>query len=331
MDSDRAVMIRYQDHNKRRVGSGLRIGGTLVLTAGHVASGSDYTVLLNSSEVSAKVALCSPDPIIDLALLEIDGGPELPRLKCARINRDLVATVSGCAALGFPDYQKGNHERRMVQIDGSIPTAEGNRARLGAGITAGYLTFKVTGPLPRDLPQIEGANLEDTPWAGMSGGVVFTATNHILGVIRHHNPAAGTGTLALTAIDDIESLPNPHRAHFWTALGVTFPEHLPRLPQGEKTGEKSTRRIGSEMFSDLIHMLSAELDDPREIAAIARRGGVNMARFHHDANAVDTWTDLLALTVRDKTDEQLLTETMKFSLDPRLRELIRRWLNQPWP
>ncbi|WP_200939315.1 serine protease, partial [Arthrobacter sp. Leaf337] len=237
METGRAVLIRYRDgQGVRRAGSGLRIGGNRVLTAAHVAAGTGHTVILGSSEPDATVLVRSTDPEIDLAVLEISipDAERLPPLGYARVDRDTVATIEGCVALGFPAFKKDQDGyRRSVQVNGFIPTAEGFTAHPGTGTTAGYLSLKAAGPAIRDRPPLPGGDVEGTPWAGMSGAAAFDRNDRILGVVRHHNPAEGPGTLAMTPIEAINSLPALDRETFWAALGVAKPDRLPRLPRRE--------------------------------------------------------------------------------------------------
>ena len=89
----------------------------------------------------------------------------MPWLGCARVDRHIVATITGCTAVGFPAFTKDrDNYRRSVQLHGSIPTVE--------GASAGYLRLKVTGPELRDRPPLTVDDLTGTPWAGMTGAVV---------------------------------------------------------------------------------------------------------------------------------------------------------------
>lgn len=240
MQNNRVVMIRYRypEEGGRRIGSGLYTGGNCVLTADHVAAGIDYTVLTEFGEYPARVLLRSPDPAVDLAVLETDIPSEvqLPLLKYVRVNRGEVGILEGCAAIGFPDFiVDKNRLRRSAHIEGAVSTAEGYIARPGAGISAGYLSLKSGLQIPT-WPPVPGGDLDGTPWAGMSGAVVFTADDRVLGVVRHHNPAEGSGTLALTPVDAIDLLPAPTRNRFWETLGVADPDRLPRLPSRQLNG-----------------------------------------------------------------------------------------------
>lgn len=237
MKTRRVVMIRYEDGG-RRIGSGLRIGGNRVLTADHVAAGTDYTVLTESGEKPAKVLLRSPDPAVDLAILEIEipDAEVLPWLEYARVDRETIDVIQGCNAVGFPLFIRDeNNISRCSHVRGFISTAEGNKANAGTRITPGYLSLKSTDPAIPGSPPIPVGNLEGTLWGGMSGAVAFTANDRVVGVVRHYNPSQGTGTLALTPVDAIDSLPEPRRSEFWTALGVRAPQQLPVLPAPNET------------------------------------------------------------------------------------------------
>ncbi|WP_310168132.1 bifunctional trypsin-like peptidase domain-containing/SEL1-like repeat protein [Arthrobacter sp. BE255] len=232
MDTGRVVMIRYEEDGVLRVGSGLQVGGHHVLTAAHVAQGTGHSVLIGPREFPAMILLRSPDPAVDLAVLDVPDAEDLEWLGFARVDRETVATIQGCVAVGFPAFTKDeNGHRRREQVAGFIPTASGYTAVPGKGMKPGFLSLKATGPGIRD--SLPGGDLEQSPWAGMSGAVVVSADNRILGVVRHHNRPEGAGTLALTPVGAIDLLPEPDQAAFWEALRVTDPDRLPLLPRGQ--------------------------------------------------------------------------------------------------
>jgi Trypsin-like peptidase domain len=227
--TERIALIRYRQGQARYVGSGLRIGTHFVLTADHCVDGTDHVVQCDGGEFPAQVHVRSYDPEVDLAILTVPGARALDPLRYGQVNRSVVARVDGCHALGFPRW-KVSDGRIAAQVDGYIPTAEG----LPSGATAASfwapLALKVTGPAIADYP-IPAGDLEtaDSPWAGMSGAVVFTS-DVVLGVIRSHNLAEGGGSLTVTPLRAIDQLPADLRHRFWTALEVDDPAGLPMLP-----------------------------------------------------------------------------------------------------
>ena len=123
------------------------------------------------------------------------------------------------------------------------------------------LAFKITTPAIRDKP-VEAGDLdkETTPWGGMSGAVIVTRDEQIIGVVRGHAPAAGVGSLTFTPLAAIDVLPADTAAEFWGLLGVADPHALPVLPMpkmarpdgdrggadpGPPAGVRAPRRGGS--------------------------------------------------------------------------------------
>jgi WD40 repeat protein len=278
----RVVLIRYQQGGDRRVGSGLRIGGNRVLTAGHVANGTGHSVRTMSKEYPAQVLLRSEDPMVDLAIVEVPELGEVPGLGCARVNREEARTITGCTAVGYPRHTTGkNQVRRIAQVEGTVSTAQGLPATTVQEV-AEYLVLKATGPTPRDLPPVSGEVLEDTPWSGMSGAVLFTGDDQILGVVRHHNPPEGTGALAVTPITAIDSLPEPVRTEFWAALGVADAARLPVLPHRSERvllRERFGRLLQDRDYAvfagrgDVVHAVEQFLDGPGGILAVTAPAG----------------------------------------------------------
>ena len=116
-----------------------------------------------------------------------------------------------------------------------MPTAEGLESTADSGLRAGWLTlvgYRIPG-----APDIPAGTLSETapsPWGGMSGAVVV-AGDLVIGVVRSHNLAAGGQSLTVTPLTAIDSLPAGLRRQFWQALGVTYPDRLPLLPDTAAT------------------------------------------------------------------------------------------------
>ena len=70
-------------------------------------------------------------------------------------------------------------------------------------------------------------------WSGMSGAVVVTADDVVVGVVRSHAFAEGGRSLTVTPLEAIDRLPTPLAATIWDALGVDDSSVLPRLPADE--------------------------------------------------------------------------------------------------
>ncbi len=109
------------------------------------------------------------------------------------------------------------------------------------------MSLKITNPEIRDRRVLEGdLDRAGSPWAGMSGAVVVTADDLVVGVVRGHSPAEGTGSLTATRLEAITSLPEDVARRFLTALQMTDPREWPRvpLPADDRSGVARARRSG---------------------------------------------------------------------------------------
>jgi tetratricopeptide (TPR) repeat protein len=149
-------------------GSGLYIGGRVVLTARHVVCrhGRDASAVKVRLSTAPGLVECrvvwTGGATVDVALMEIvDAGWRPPdRRRPVRWGR-LVTTESGieCSAAGFPDVQAGPAGVRDVeQLDGTI--------NIRTTAKSGRYAISVADP-PRRVRE------SSSPWAGMSGAAVF--------------------------------------------------------------------------------------------------------------------------------------------------------------
>jgi hypothetical protein len=228
LETDRAVLLRYTRDGKPRRGSGLRIGGTYVLTADHCANGTNHMVVVEGRDYPATVAVRSGGDV-DIAVLAAPELGVLPPMACARVNTAIAAKLEDCLALGFPTWNSRGGVDYRVQADGYVGTGEGADPRAGAGGVP-VLAFKITTPAIRDRTVAAGDLDEPTsPWGGMSGAVIVAGAR-IIGVVRGHARAAGVGSLTFTPLAAIDLLPRQTAAGLWAALGVADPAVLPVLP-----------------------------------------------------------------------------------------------------
>ena len=212
MDSERAVGVVRFTHGQRRVGSGYRIAGQFVLTAAHCVTGSGHQVLLADGVHPARV-VADGGRAVDVALLEIlPGGTgavpvtAVTPTPCARVDRRTAGRLSGCVAVGFPQFAA--HTTRpftTAQVDGWIPTASG-MVDAATGRHSGYLVLRTEGAPPRGLSRAESYPGK-TPWAGMSGAAVF-ASGFLIGVITEHHLPEGDGSLTVVPIDWAGRIPD---------------------------------------------------------------------------------------------------------------------------
>lgn len=202
------ALIRYVLDGAPYVGSGLLIDERRVLTADHVAAGSDYRIDCDAGTREVAAVLRSGMSQVDLAVLCLsEPVPGLERLACARVDRSRVDRVTGCVAVGFPRWKKDGDLRRSAQVDGWVPTAEGLESTADSGLRAGLLTL-VGGRIP-GAPDIPVGTLNETPhspWGGMSGAVVVVG-HLVIGVVRGHNLAAGGQSLTITPLTALSQLP----------------------------------------------------------------------------------------------------------------------------
>lgn len=271
VNTDRAVLIRYKRGAASRHGSGLRVGGRFVLTAAHCAKGTGHTVVVSGKESAAKVLVCSDDPKVDLAILEVSALPGVDPLGCALVDRTIAERLLDCQALGFPAWKQGPAGTGLVQADGYIPTAEGIQPGI-AGDFDPLLTLKITSPQIRD--RVVPADLEQSgsPWAGMSGAVVIADKNLVVGVIRSHSPAEGVGSLTFTPLAAIMRLDGEMAARFWKGLNVEDPSILPLLPATLKSRYMDAPNWSVNVYSNLPRKRTLKVRLAREEHTIVVRG-----------------------------------------------------------
>ncbi|MFE5894905.1 tetratricopeptide repeat protein [Streptomyces sp. NPDC056462] len=239
MNTDRITLIRFKTHDGRiGLGSGLLVNERTVLTAHHVAEGTDHRVECAAGPRSVVSVLRSGSSAVDLALFTLaEPVKGLGALAVARVDRTSVGVLKACT-VGFPRWRRDNRHRRTAQVDGTIPTAEGLAYAAPSGETEGLLTL--VGNREPGAPRITTGSLLDTevgtgacsdsgsPWAGMSGaGVIWNET--VIGVVRSHNVAAGQNSLTVTPLTALELLPPRLRKRFWAMLGVDDSAKLPVL------------------------------------------------------------------------------------------------------
>jgi tetratricopeptide (TPR) repeat protein len=230
LTTDRAVLIRYMRDGKPRRGSGLRVASYFVLTADHCANGIGHTVIAGGAEYPAAVFVRSGNTDVDVAVLVAPSLQAVKPLECAVMDREVPWEVDGCRALGFPVWKDSAAGPRLAQVPGNVPTAEGVDPWAGPAVVP-PMSLKITNPDIRDRRFPEGdLDQPGSPWAGMSGAVVVTADDLVVGVIRGHSPAEGAGSLTATRIEAIASLPNDVVRLFLDALQMTDLQGWSRVP-----------------------------------------------------------------------------------------------------
>jgi tetratricopeptide (TPR) repeat protein len=230
VESERAVLIRYTRDGQPRRGSGLRVGGRFVLTADHCANGTDHKVKVGGVTYPATVHVRSETTEVDLAVLVAPKLLELAPLGCALLSRDVADWLERCVALGYPVWKDGPAGQRLAQTRGDVPTSE-NLDPLGTHGAVTLMTLQITDPEAAGHPvPLEDLDKPKSKWAGMSGAVVVTSDDLVVGVVRSHNLVEGGRMLTVTPLDAIDNLPASRAESMWAALGVSYPRRLPRLP-----------------------------------------------------------------------------------------------------
>jgi Trypsin-like peptidase domain len=236
VETKRAVLLRYTRDGQPRRGSGLRVGGHYVLTADHCADGTDHVVVtVDGQEHDAEIFVRTCSMSMDLAVLIVPELPPVDVLDCALVDRTVAADIGGCQALGFPVWKDREDGPRLAQVDGEIPTAEGADPQAAEG-TMPPISLKIMNQQIRERPVLKGdIDQAGSPWAGMSGAVISTSQDLIVGVVRGHSPSEGIGSLTATPLEALIGAPPSITRLFWTALNITDLARLPRLPLTDST------------------------------------------------------------------------------------------------
>jgi hypothetical protein len=106
------------------------------------------------------------------------------------------------------------------------------------------MSLKITNQQIREKPVLRGdIDQVASPWAGMSGAVIVTDDNLVIGVVRGHSPAEGVGSLTFAPLDAIDGEPEDTTRLFWRALGVTSGAELLWIPATADPTVLRLRRI----------------------------------------------------------------------------------------
>ncbi|MGH3246643.1 MAG: S1 family peptidase, partial [Trebonia sp.] len=234
--------------NRRRVGSGYIVGGSTVLTANHVAEGSDHTMEWDDSEgirfrVDDRKTVLSGSNDVDIAILHIQGSPlQLERVSFAAVDR-AAKTIEGCTAVGFPSWIADKDERQYVteQVKGFINTAAQVRMGVNGGADGQLLRLTIQWRNGERVPEQpkEREQESKSPWSGMSGAAVLDPGGNVIGVVHSHNYANDPEVLTVAPLRALNRLTSPDmRRRFCAALRVTDLDSLSGLddePSSEPT------------------------------------------------------------------------------------------------
>lgn len=251
----RAVEVlhdRGSSENPRwTVGSGYLVGPRRVLTAAHnvnyrLAPGTDEQLLIrrvDGREYAARVTHVGAQGGPDLAIVEVtDPGFESEDntpVEFARVDRSSLKQLLDCWVVGFPRFKEKQRDKPRRGIDTepalSLPPRLRDSAHLlghvppAANLVSGLLELHVTASPATS----EGDQLARSPWAGMSGAVVFSGdhTPLAIGVVTEHHQPEGPAALTLVPITALESLDAEEGARWWHELGVAEPSDLISIPR----------------------------------------------------------------------------------------------------
>ncbi len=205
--SDRVVAVLADLQNGRtQIGSGYLVAGRRVLTAYHcivdAATGqpaASLRVVRLSDGRDGRVVVVAYAR--DAAVLEVRDSAWSPvvlePVQFGRVDRQRSMELRDCQAVGFPAWQidPKDHSRNVAELHGTIRATE--------GMESGYLVMRdtdladVTAP-----PSARDHDLQDSPWGGLSGALVF-CQGLALGVIVEHHPRKGRSALRILPVDQL--------------------------------------------------------------------------------------------------------------------------------
>jgi hypothetical protein len=210
--ADRIVGIRaHLDTGDNQVGSGYLIASDKVLTARHCtrdkltgrpALSLQVSRLSDGAMADAQVAASA----LDIGLLGISwtdparaaAGATLEPPVFGQISRDHAAQLQGCQAAGVPLWKVNpdNLYRQIAELHGHISAMEGRET--------GELIMRVPQLLDVGIPEGLAPSGEKpaSPWAGLSGALVFYA-GYALGVVVKHEPWLGGAALTILPVERI--------------------------------------------------------------------------------------------------------------------------------
>ena len=218
----RFTFVRYENpEGLRFVGSGYFVNGHAVLTAGHVANGSNHRVVFAGEELPVQEILRSENDEVDLAVLTFKNDvAAFEQIPYAELYRGGGVTITDVWAVGYPRLNKDEKGRSSLEVKGYIIPAEGTHPAVSSGADGEWLTLVGTttffeSQIPEELYDTQDPN----PWGGMSGAVAVKS-GMVIGVIRSPIAAKGPQALAVTPITALRLLPERTRRRFCEALGL---------------------------------------------------------------------------------------------------------------
>lgn len=191
-----------------QVGSGYLVTGRRILTAYHCLidaatrqpASSLRVVRRSDGTVAQAVVVASA---LDVAVLEVTDNSAWPSMllepvRFGRVDRQRSMELRDCQAIGFPAWQVDPEDRgrNAAELHGTIRATE--------DMESGYLVMRDTALADVGLPAVGGKDLQDAPWRGLSGALVFYR-GFALGVIIEHHLRQGRSAFRILPVDQLSS------------------------------------------------------------------------------------------------------------------------------
>jgi tetratricopeptide (TPR) repeat protein len=217
----------------RSRGSGFHLRENLVLTADHCADGQDYQVWHDGNRLTGRVVWRSCDANVDLALLEVDGLPEVEPVSLAILDTAAGGVLVGCTCGCYPSFGRLDPHTPgepsgpdgLVPMTGNLLLDSAHVARIPDGwVRDGRVALSLTSDRSL-LPDVRGTAHEVTEaWSAASGGAVMATIGgrvYCVGVISARQVKETPTVLRVAGFDLLDRLDPKSAAGFLDRIGVT--------------------------------------------------------------------------------------------------------------
>ncbi|MFI9503823.1 trypsin-like peptidase domain-containing protein [Nocardia sp. NPDC052566] len=200
--NDRVVAVfAHFDRGRTQIGSGFVVAPGLVLTAWHCtvdresnAEPSKVTVARLTDGATVRAIRGAASPSLDLAVLTLpadcDWAAVLAPVRFGRTDITFGEVLTGCAAVGFPLWQRESADRCSGTVRGDIRTSDGVNTGLWQLRDPETRTVALPPEWEAEHPREPPSGNRPSPWAGLSGALLFHGSLAI-GVVVLHKPWQG--------------------------------------------------------------------------------------------------------------------------------------------